>query len=52
MLRLISLLCLWAVLPVSPAAGAGAAPNAADNSDGHKYASAMRVPFGPGEVLT
>lgn len=52
MLRLIFLLCLWAVLPVSPAAGAGAAPNAADNSDGRKYASAMRVPFGPGEVLT
>ncbi len=37
---------------MSPAAGAGTAPNAADNSDGHRYASAMRVPFGPGEVLT
>ena len=52
MLRLISLLCLWAALPMSLAAGAGAVPNATDNSDSLEYASAMRVPFGPGEVLT
>ena len=52
MLRSIVLLSVWAVLP-SPLLAQGNADTATSSHSGSDdYASAMPVPFGPGEVLT
>lgn len=52
MIRWTFRLCLWALLPMSLATGVSADSHAVTASADGEYASAMAVPFGPGEVLT
>ena len=52
MLRPIFLLCLLALVPMSLAIPVSAEPHSASRSPGDEYASALAVPFGPGELLT
>jgi hypothetical protein len=52
MFRRVFLLCLWALLPMSVATPVSADAHSASTPVKHKYASALAVPFGPGEVLT
>ena len=51
MFRAIVLLCLWALLPMSLATRVSANGDSASAPAKREYASAMAVPFGPGEVL-
>lgn len=50
--RSILLLCLWTVVSVALPVHAGTESGSTDSSTSHDFASAMPVPFGPGEVLT
>jgi hypothetical protein len=52
MLRSTALLCLWAALTMTLPAPAGAGTSSTDPPDNPEHASALPVPFGPGEVLT
>jgi hypothetical protein len=52
MLRWIFLLCLLALVPMSLAIPVSAEPHSASRSADPEYASALAVPFGPGELLT
>jgi len=52
MLRSIFLPCLWALLPMLLATNASADAHSVTPSAEGQYASALEVPFGPGEVLT
>ena len=52
MLRSTVLLCLWALLPMSLATTVSADAHSLTPSAEGEYASALAVPFGPGEALT
>lgn len=51
MFRWIFLLCLWALLPLFLATRVGANGPSSSTPPKPEYASALTVPFGPGEVL-